>query len=153
MPLFPELYVELRALFESEAGEGAEFVINHYREATQNLRTTFAKIVKRAGLTLFPRPFDNMRMTRSNEVYRRWGAFKESEWIGHSRRVREDHYLIMTEDDFREAAKHGAGEEKGGRKADQNLPAFFPAIPANFPAVRGVNDGKGVKAVQSQNQR
>lgn len=104
VPIFPELKTELETLFFASQSVGTEFVINRYRDACQNLRTTFAKIVKRSGLEMFPRPFDNMRMTRSNEVYRRWGAFKESEWIGHSRQVREDHYLAITDDDFQEAS-------------------------------------------------
>ena len=105
VPLFSELKAELKALSSNPTSKTQEFVINRYRDAYQNLRTTFGKIVKRAGLNKFPRPFDNMRMTRSNEVYRRWGAFEESEWIGHSRRVREDHYLSITDDDFQEAAE------------------------------------------------
>ena len=84
VPIFGELYVELRRLFEDESREGKEFIINRYRSATQNLGTTFQKIVKRAGLPVIPRPFDNMRMTRSNEIYNKFGAFKESMWIGHS---------------------------------------------------------------------
>jgi integrase len=104
VPLFPELKKELEALFFDPASEGKEYVINRYRDASQNLRTTLEKIVHRAGLTMFSRPFDNMRMSRSNEVYRRWGAFRESQWIGHSRRVREDHYLDITDSDFQEAA-------------------------------------------------
>ena len=105
IPLFPELKKELETLFSHPDSKGKEFVINRYRDPYQNLRTTFCKIVIRAGLAPFPRPFDNMRMTRSNEVYRKWGAFKESEWIGHSGRVRADHYLSMTDDDFQEAAE------------------------------------------------
>ena len=100
VPLFPELKKELESLWFDQSSEGRKFVINRYRDTAQNLRTTFGKIVKRAGLEMFPRPFDNMRMTRSNEVYRKWGAFLESQWIGHSRRVREDHYLSITDADF-----------------------------------------------------
>lgn len=44
-------------------------------------------------------------MTRSNEVYNRWGAFKESQWIGHSSRGRADHYLMLTESDYLEASQ------------------------------------------------
>jgi len=104
VPLFPELRAELETLFFHPDSKGREFVVNRYRDADQNLRTTFTKIVKRAGLDVFPRPFDNMRMSRSNEIYRKMGAFKESEWIGHSGRVRADHYLSITDDDFQDAS-------------------------------------------------
>jgi len=119
VPLFPELKTELEALFFDPASEGNEFVINRYRDASQNLRTTLEKIVKRAGLEMFPRPFDNMRMSRSNEVYRRWGAFLESEWIGHSRAVRDDHYLMITDDDYFAVSES---------VKQTNFPANFPAV-------------------------
>jgi len=133
VPLFPELKLEFETLFFSPTSECREFVINRYREATQNLRTTFGKIVKRAGLEMLPRPFDNMRMTRSNEVYREWGAFKESEWIGHSSRVRADHYLLITDDDFQEASgwtNQTDTVRKPTTESDRKkiLPAFFPAV-------------------------
>jgi len=82
VPLFPELRAELEALFKLESSVGKEFVINQYRDASQNLRTVFGKIVKRAGLEMFPRPFGNMRMTRSSEIYREFGATCEAQWIG-----------------------------------------------------------------------
>ena len=73
-------------------------------------------------------------------VYRRWGAFKESEWIGHSRRMREDHYLSITDDDFREAAglenTPGEPENKTVQKND------FSAV---FSAVEGQSGSKRVK--------
>ena len=138
VPIFPELREELETLFFSVASEGREFVINRYRSASQNLRTTLEKIVHRAGLEMFPRPFDNLRMTRSNEVYRKFGAFAESEWIGHSSKVRADHYLMITDDDYckatqwatpSEGRKHPHGETKCRKKtADSGFPAFFPAV-------------------------
>ena len=137
VPLFPELYVELRDLFEADSSEGKVFVVNRYRDSCQNLRTTFDKIVHRAGLETFPSPFRNLRSTRSNEIYRKFGAFKESQWIGHSSRVREDHYLTMTDDDFQEAAEwkvppdkanRPKGKTDSGKKTnDSSFPAFFPA--------------------------
>ena len=43
-------------------------------------------------------------MTRSNEIYNKYGAFKESQWIGHSAKVRQDHYLMIQDSDYTEAA-------------------------------------------------
>jgi len=39
-----------------------------YRSPNQNLRTTFEKIVTRAGLVLWPKPFQNLRSTRETEL-------------------------------------------------------------------------------------
>ena len=107
VPIFDGLKEELETSFFSSESEGKEFVINRYRQPEQNLRTTFNKILKRAGLLGMPRPFDNMRMTRANEVYNRWGAFKESQWIGHSGRVRMDHYMMLADDDFLNVSEAG----------------------------------------------
>ena len=130
VPLFPELREEMEKLFY-EQPEGTEFVINRYRSDEQNLRTHFARIAKRAGLPGIPRPFDNMRMTRSNEVYNRWGAFKESEWIGHSARTRQDHYLMIQDTDFEAASSTREPATVKSRLeacfTDRKTPAVFPA--------------------------
>ena len=42
-----------------------------------------------------------------NEVYNKYGAFKESQWIGHSSRVRADHYLMITDDDYLNVSESG----------------------------------------------
>jgi len=151
--LFPEQKQELETLFFSPLSEGKEFVINRYRDASQNLRTTFEKIVKRAGLEMFPSPFRNMRMTRSNEIYRKYGAFKEAKWMGHSGRVRADHYLMLTDDDFHEASqwavqsksdrpKREPSNLQSGRKTDDSdSPAFFPAAQGRN-ALHGIEGDK-----------
>jgi len=60
-----------------------EFVIEHYQKTSWQLNSPFQTIARRAGLGTVVRPFDNMRMSRSNEVLARWGQAKESLWIGH----------------------------------------------------------------------
>ena len=95
-----------------------------------------------------------MRMTRSNEVYRRWGAFKESEWIGHSRRVREDHYLTMTDADFKEAAEWtipSEREEKVTPLGGKKLPSG--GFPPNFPPALAGKLIHGVESVQNEKHR
>jgi len=104
VPLFPELKTELETLFFMPGSDGKEFVINRHRDSDRNLGAPFNKISKEAGLAIIPRPFDNMRATRSNEIYARFGPTKESEWIGHSAKVRENHYDMITDDDFESAA-------------------------------------------------
>jgi len=59
---------------------------------------------KPAGLGTIIRPFDNMRISRSNEVEHRFGAKKESLWIGHSEKVMLKHYHVLKDSDYLEAA-------------------------------------------------
>jgi len=148
IPLFPELKEELEALFFHPISEGQEFVINRYRDSSQNLRTTFAKIVERAGYLPFPRPFDNMRMIRSNEIRRRFPD-QESAWLGHSARVFEEHYSVVMDTDFQAAAGWitPSNEPKSGKT--ENTGSF----PAKIPAAQ---DGIGlysVESIQRANQR
>jgi hypothetical protein len=64
----------------------------------------FQKIAHRAGLATIDMPFCNMRRSRSNEVEREFGSVKESLWIGHSKKVMQDHYFRLTDEDFSLAA-------------------------------------------------
>ena len=102
VPLFPELRTELERLFSDSE---SEFVVNGFRKTSWNLGIVFSKISERAGLETIARPFDNMRMSRSKEVFDRWGQAKESLWIGHSAKVRQNHYFCLSDDDFADAVK------------------------------------------------
>jgi hypothetical protein len=104
VPLFHELRVELERLFSLEGAKYSEFVIQWYQGTSWQLMHQFRRITKRAGLGIIARPFDNMRMTRSNEVERKYGSKKESLWIGHSEKVMVKHYLVLEDEDYAEAA-------------------------------------------------
>lgn len=83
IPIFPELRKPLNEVWEL-AGEKQEFVITRYRDANQNLRTTFLKIIKRAGLEPWPRLFHNLRATRETELAEPFPMHVVCEWIGNS---------------------------------------------------------------------
>ncbi len=102
IPLFPELrslLLEARA----DAGE-SEFVVTRYHDATQNLRTTFQKIVKRARLKAWPKLFQNLRSTRQTELCEEFPSHVVSAWIGNSEKVAKEHYLQVTDKHFERAA-------------------------------------------------
>ncbi len=56
IPLFPELLLHLREGFEL-AEPGTEHVITRYRETTTNMRTQLLRIIRRAGLEPWEKPF------------------------------------------------------------------------------------------------
>lgn len=106
IPLFPEIKEELNELYFRDESEGMEFVINRYRDPERtNLGTQFARIVHQAGLPPIKRPFDNMRMSRSNEVKAKFGVYYETQWIGHSSKVGMDHYYDILPDDIQRGAE------------------------------------------------
>ena len=74
VPLFPELRTELERHYSLDETKGNEFVIQGLQNSCWNLHPAFQAIAKRAGLGKIIRPFDNMRMSRSNEVDREFGS-------------------------------------------------------------------------------
>jgi len=107
IPLFPELADELRAAYEL-AGAGTVYIINRYRSSRQNLRTTFNKIVQRAGLKVWPKPFVNMRASRAIELVAEFPQHICTAWMGHSARVAAEHYLQVRDEDFDRALQRAA---------------------------------------------
>ena len=111
VPLFPELQAELLRLLQDECSKGREYVINRYTNRDGGISaSTCAKIARRTGIEEFPRPFDNMRASRSTEIYDIHGAHLESKWIGHSKKTAADCYLQVREVDFERAVQSGRGE-------------------------------------------
>lgn len=136
VPLFDELRVELEGLF-AQVAPGVKCaadspVISRYRSSEANLRTTFTKIVKRAGVKPFPKPFMNLRASARTEKERsrRFANHVLNDWFGHSGEIAETYYLQTTEDDFTEALKPARvpdlsleGQLEGQSLRDQRPPS------------------------------
>lgn len=103
VPIFPELMPHLLAVYHA-AEPGTEYVITRYRSKSQNLRTQLGRIIKRAGLTPWPKPFHNLRSTRQTELAERFPIHVVCAWLGNSRAVAQDHYLQITDAHFALAA-------------------------------------------------
>jgi integrase len=104
IPLFPEIRIHLEAAFD-QAAEGAQFVISRYRDTNANLRTQFNRIVERAGVTPWKKPFQNCRSTRETELAERFPIHVVTSWLGNSPRVAMKHYLQTTDAHFEDACK------------------------------------------------
>ena len=100
IPLFPELADELS---DGQELATSEFVVTRYRDAGQNLRTTFLKIIDRAGLNRWPKPFQNLRTTRETELADEFPIQAVTAWIGNSEAVARKHYLQVTDEHFERA--------------------------------------------------
>ena len=106
VPMFPELRPLFQDAFDN-AKEGDVYCITRYRDKTQNLRTLMYKIISRAGLEVWPKPFQNCRSTRETELFKMTGGNIKAvcSWIGNSPAVAMSHYAQVTEKDIQEAAK------------------------------------------------
>ncbi len=99
IPLFPELRKPLLEVFE-QAAEGAEHIITRYRAGTQNLRTQFQRIIRRAGLEPWPKLFHNLRASRQTELAETMPGHVVCAWLGNTADVAREHYLQVTDAHF-----------------------------------------------------
>lgn len=107
VPIAPELRPILLALFE-QAEPGSEAIVPRLRDPAVNLRTTFGKIIARAGEKPWPRLFHNMRASCATDWVERFPAHVVAGWLGHSPLISATHYLQTRDAHFDMAT--GAGE-------------------------------------------
>lgn len=107
MPLFSRAAEILERLRDEQERAGtlddSPFVLRHVRMVT-NPGTTFKKIVFRAGVEDYPKPFQNLRASAASDVRRKYGRAAESDWIGHDAAIADEHYDMVTDDILLEAA-------------------------------------------------
>jgi integrase len=149
VPLFPELVPFLREGFE-QAEPGTEYVITRYRWSNLNLSTQLRRIIRKAGLELWPRLFQNLRASRETELAADFPLHVVCQWIGNSQPVAARHYLQVLDSDFQKAAR---ALPEAARKAAQTPAGLScPTVTAQ-PEPRGetasVASSQGVPAGDS----
>jgi len=107
VPIFPELRPYLEAAYAERGDSEYVITIRTMRGSDPQPRTTMKKIVKRAGLTPWPKLFQNLRSTRQTELTDQYPAHVVCKWIGNSEIVAKEHYLQVTQDKFTETAGSG----------------------------------------------
>jgi site-specific recombinase XerD len=107
VPIFPELRPYLEEAFD-RAEEGAVHLIARHRLTSGNLRTQMHRIIRRAGLVPWVKPFQNMRSSRETELAAEYPLHVVTGWLGNTPAVAMQSYLQMTEDYFQRAANSGA---------------------------------------------
>jgi len=124
VPLFPELEELLREELQAP-DRHPNFVIHLYRDSTQNLRTQFLRILRRAMVEPWPKPFGNLRASRATELRNFFPAHDVNLWLGHSQVIASRHYLTAQKD-FWESAKvlstmkREAGNAKSNATGSEN---------------------------------
>jgi integrase len=119
IPLFPKVREYLDRLW-SVAPEGAKLVFSKLQRAAQhsatgwkavNLRTTFLKIIKRAGVETWPRLFHNLRASCQTDLEQSFPSYVVCAWMGNSESVAKAHYLQVLPEHFTEAAQGNANSD------------------------------------------
>lgn len=129
VPICPELKSILEQAFEA-APDGSKAVVPMLRTSAANLRTTFAKIITRAGMSPWPRLFQNLRASRATDWAEAYPAHVVAKWLGHSPAVAAQHYLQVRDQHFeaviagggRHVARQGAHD--GAHEGAQQDPAL-----------------------------
>lgn len=147
VPIFPELFPFLRDAFEAaEPGQVHVIVRNRGDKAAANgigtnWRTQFLRILRKAGLTAWPRLFHNLRSSCQTDLANRFPAHVVCEWLGNSLAVAREHYLQVTEQHYEQAAQNPAhrtaqNEARTGldrKEQDRTKPAGMLEIKPSSP--------------------
>ncbi|MBI2479321.1 MAG: hypothetical protein HYV60_12025 [Planctomycetia bacterium] len=83
------------------------------------VRTGWQKIIAKAGITPWPRLWQNLRASRETELANEYPLHVVTEWIGNSPAIAAKHYLSVTDSHF---AKATEGGDRVGRQVETNLP-------------------------------
>jgi len=99
VPIFAELRPHLERAFRERAPD-AVYVLPRARTTTE-LGTHAKRLVTKAGVTLWPKLFVNMRGSCSDDLERRGVTEKAiNAWIGNTSRIRQRHYHAVRPEDW-----------------------------------------------------
>jgi len=121
--------------------------LTRYRDFGANLGTHMRRIIRRAGLKVWPRTFQYLRASRETELAASDPLHVVCEWIGNSARVASSHYLQVRDSDFIAAARGDAPDDAKGNAASSRLnpprgrhrgekPGFHGALSASVGCCR-----------------
>ncbi len=124
VPIFPELRPYLEDA-HALADKKAVYAIRGYRDDTQNLRTQFERIIRRARVRPWQRLFHNLRASRQTELADQFPLHVVTDWIGNSPDIAERHYLKTTDEHFRKAieGQNVLDEVSATQNPTQQIPA------------------------------
>ncbi len=106
MPIYPELRAILTETYE-QAAEGTKRILPRELTGASNLRTTFTKIITRAGYETWPRLFQNLRASCATDRVERYPNHIVAKWLGHSPMIAATHYLQVREQHFKDVVSGG----------------------------------------------
>lgn len=108
-PLFAEVERALLDLRDA-APEGEPYLLPTYRRKTKQCASKKLKdAMRRAGVTVWKRPWQNLRSTREIELVAAGNPESfVAEWVGHDVKVAKEHYLRSTHESMALALKRDA---------------------------------------------
>jgi integrase len=139
VPIFPEIEPYLRQAFD-EAPEGCVYVIPRRFHSEGYVYAGVLRAIERAGVTRWPKLLVNLRASRETELMLEYPEHVVHAWIGNTKEVAADHYLMVTDADFDRASTAPPPLSERPNSVPGVYPAQNPAQPA---AVSGRQEPAG----------
>jgi len=115
VPIFPEIRPYLQQAYSdasreasSEAPAGSLHVMPAEFHREGYAYAGVLRAVERASVKPWPKILQNLRASRETELMRQEPAHVVHAWLGNSREVAEDHYLMVTDEDYVRASAEAA---------------------------------------------
>jgi integrase len=117
VPIFPELRPFLKTAWDLNPYQTG-YVINQWRSQDKNFRPRMHRAIRRAGLSPWPKPFQNLRSSCQTDLEENFPSHVVCAWMGNSEQVAREHYLQVTDEHFSRAIglSEGTEEEKPSDK-------------------------------------
>lgn len=126
LPLFAPAIKELQSLSEL-ADDGDEFIFTRARaSAATTWRNWLISAITHSHQTPWPKLWHNLRASLRSELKGKFAPSTLDAWFGHSTRVAEKHYEMVTPEEWEQAARTGRqyGAQYGaqGRNVSRRVP-------------------------------
>ena len=118
VPLFPEVRTRLEDASVSPRMAMCPSLPDN-RSGNANLRTQLGRIARKAGVTLWDKPFVNTRASCATELAQTHPSHLVTKWPGHTEAVAEVHSRQVTEEHFKKAAPNPAQQSPAKRSGEQ----------------------------------
>lgn len=105
-----------------------------------NFGTRLRKIIKRAGVKVWPKLYQNLHSTRETELARVFPLHLVCAWIGNSKAIAAKHYLQITDADFEQAAHTAAQHTPATPSTDRKAAFPIKSEPLNCGQMRARAD-------------
>jgi hypothetical protein len=102
IPMVPIVYEHMLQL--AEAADSSPWVLSRARSsAATTLRKWLESAILLAGLKQWPKLWHNLRASCRTDMEEQFASHVCDAWLGHSKRVAKDHYLMVTDDHWTKA--------------------------------------------------
>ncbi|MBP3693044.1 MAG: site-specific integrase [Thermoguttaceae bacterium] len=129
IPLFPEIRTALEE-YRKKCGKKARSDAPLFPEldgsdsSSAFLRKQFNHILKKNGIPVWPKLFNNLRATRDTELQEEYPLHKVCAWMGHTAEVSLRHYTQMREEDFHLASRPKSKNREKHREKHRDASRF-----------------------------